>query len=67
MDGIVFFRGVGAGQLEDDLAASWMLRQEGCHIVHIAVQSHPTALFRAMLLDVLVGECLAHGWGSSRG
>lgn len=55
MNRIVFFRGVLARELEDDLGAARMLWQEARYIVDIAVQDDPAAFSRVVLCDWIPG------------
>lgn len=61
VDGIVFFGRVGAGELQNDLAPSRMVGQEGGDIVDISIEDDPARLFALVLLYFLECECLGHG------
>lgn len=51
MNWVVFFSGVLAGELEDDLCAARVFGEEVGYIVDIAVKNDPAAVFGRVLFD----------------
>lgn len=66
MDRIVFFRRVGAGELDNYFCAAWMLGKEIGDVVDVAVENDPAALCCVVLCNCPVASatliaCL-EGW-----
>ena len=53
MDRVVFFRCVGASELEDDFRAAGVLGEEARDVVDIAVENYPAAFCCVVLRDWL--------------
>lgn len=56
MDWIVFFGCILTSELKDDFSAAWMFGNEFGHVVDIAVEDYPAAVFASVL-----GDCFVDG------
>lgn len=56
MDWIVFFGCILACELKDDFCTAWVLGNEFCYVVDIAVEDYPAAVFASVLGDCFVGR-----------
>lgn len=51
MDRVIFFGGVLASELEDDLGTAGMVREEASYIVDITIENDPAAVRGSVLLN----------------